>query len=243
MASMKSMGSHCSLSAVYPSDSLVDDCPGLESEVDSSPFHDIPTMDSKSDVEVEVRQTTWRTSSGFFDDKEVIEEKNTTLSASYDLKKKITCQALRMSIPASRTNDVQIALRVLIVDDAKSNRKLMSRLLSTRYLLCEEEACDGLCAIASIALAMHKNLLPEVIFMDFVMPNMDGPTATQIIRSLGYKGLIIGVTGNALLSDIELFLSHGANKIMTKPFNMDSFELFLSGEFQLHYNIYDRFVL
>ena len=57
----------------------------------------------------------------------------------------------------------------------------------------------------------------RVITMDFQMPNMDGPTATRIIREMGYRGPIIGVTGNALRTDTELFMASGANKVLTKP--------------------------
>ena len=42
--------------------------------------------------------------------------------------------------------------------------------------------------------------------MDFMMPNMDGPTATKMIRESGYKGLIIGVTGTYIFTNINLCL-------------------------------------
>jgi CheY-like chemotaxis protein len=49
------------------------------------------------------------------------------------------------------------------------------------------------------------------------MPNMNGPEATNQIRKLGYKGPIFGVTGNALPSDMEIFIKAGASKVLIKP--------------------------
>ena len=43
----------------------------------------------------------------------------------------------------------------------------------------------------------------------------------QEIRKLGYKGLIIGVTGNALKVDVDTFMTHGADKVLIKPMNID----------------------
>ena len=63
----------------------------------------------------------------------------------------------------------------------------------------------------------------SAILMDFVMPNMDGPTATKEIRSLGYTAPIFGVTGNTLDSDVGHFLQNGANRVLAKPFDINAF--------------------
>ena len=55
------------------------------------------------------------------------------------------------------------------------------------------------------------------------MPNMCGADATRLIRQLGYKGLIVGVTGNSQQSDIDEFTAAGVDKVMTKPLNMEEF--------------------
>ena len=45
----------------------------------------------------------------------------------------------------------------------------------------------------------------RVIFMDSEMPNMSGLSATRLVREqLGYKGLIIGVTGNTLKITVQM---------------------------------------
>lgn len=92
---------------------------------------------------------------------------------------------------------IPTTFNMLIVDDSIMNRKMLQRCLSAGGHTCTV-AVDGL---EALALVMEKadpsNGQPfDVILMDFEMPNMDGPTATKEIRSLGYTAPIFGVTGN-----------------------------------------------
>ena len=123
-----------------------------------------------------------------------------------------------------RSQDVAVDtsfLNILIVDDADLNRKMLSRLIGGRFKTVTE-AEDGRRALEMVREAMGlSGNVPDIILMDFIMPHMDGPTATREIRSLGYKGLIIGVTGNALPADTESFLTHGANRVLVKPLRVE----------------------
>ena len=120
-------------------------------------------------------------------------------------------------------------INLLIVDDADLNRKMIRRLLSNKVSHVDDVE-DGLKAvqyIKSISRGMKDYV--DVILMDYLMPNMDGPAATKEIRSLGYKGLIIGVTGNALQEDIDTFISNGADKVLIKPVNIEQLLSIISG--------------
>ena len=57
----------------------------------------------------------------------------------------------------------------------------------------------------------------DVVFMDSVMPVMDGLEASRRIRAGGFDVIIVGVTGNALAEDIREFCAAGANFVLTKP--------------------------
>jgi CheY-like chemotaxis protein len=91
-------------------------------------------------------------------------------------------------------------LDVFVVDDSRLNRKMLLKCLRADGHTCYE-AVDGLEAVAMVKERIgHENgghgRPFDAILMDFMMPNMDGPTATRQIRALGYTAPIFGVTGN-----------------------------------------------
>ena len=53
---------------------------------------------------------------------------------------------------------------------------------------------------------------------------MTGPEATRILRNTyGSKLIVIGVTGNILSEDVTHFIDHGANAVLSKPFDFNKF--------------------
>ena len=112
-------------------------------------------------------------------------------------------------------------VHILIVDDVASIRMLMHRLLK-RYaplaVISEAEDGEKACELMEAAKATASPLFTNgVICMDKEMPVCDGFEATQRIRASGFRGLILGVTGNAIQEDVEAFLGHGAEAVVTKP--------------------------
>jgi len=92
------------------------------------------------------------------------------------------------------------------------------------------EAEDGAKAVDVISNAVQKGTTIDCVFMDYQMPNMDGPTASLEMRKLGYVGPIIGVTGHAEKSRTDLFLSCGANRVLVKPLTFEQIKTALEGK-------------
>ena len=116
---------------------------------------------------------------------------------------------------------------LLVVDDSQLNRKMLCKILRGAGYICDE-AEDGRIALQKVSDKMgHSDPSRrsyDAILMDYVMPNMDGPTATSRIRGLKYTGQIFGVTGNALDTDVEYFMACGADRIFTKPLDIAEFQ-------------------
>lgn len=122
---------------------------------------------------------------------------------------------------------------VLVVDDSSLNRKMLRKIFLSSGCDCDD-AYDGLCAIEKVKERMNRTegkKSYDAILMDFVMPNMNGPTSTEEIRKLGYKGLIFGVTGNYLDSDVTYFLRKGADAVLSKPFDPIIFHKLMKEKF------------
>ena len=131
-----------------------------------------------------------------------------------------------------------VAYDVLVVDDSSLNRKMLCRVLRTAGYTCEE-ANDGQGAVNKVMAKIARATAGggerggegegskgyyDAVLMDFVMPVMDGPTATKAIRAVGYSAPIFGVTGNALDSDVDYFVRCGANAVLAKPFDFSLFK-------------------
>ena len=77
------------------------------------------------------------------------------------------------------------------------NRKMLGKLLKSVGHVCDE-ADDGNVAVAKAKSEHEAGRKYDAVLMDFIMPTMDGPTATRKIRAEGITWPIFGVTGNGL---------------------------------------------
>ena len=105
--------------------------------------------------------------------------------------------------------------RVLVVDDVETNL-YVARGLMAPYGLSIDVAMSGFDAIEKIRAGFKY----DVIFMDHMMPRMDGIEAVKIIRGMGYTKPIVALTANALSGQAEMFLSHGFDDFISKPIDI-----------------------
>ena len=70
----------------------------------------------------------------------------------------------------------------------------------------------------------QENNMYDIIFMDYQMPVMNGPTSIKEIRALGFQGKIIGLTGSSMSKDVEIMHNAGADNVLLKPVNDLSLE-------------------
>ena len=105
--------------------------------------------------------------------------------------------------------------KILIVDDNAINLKVAAGLMKP-YNMKIITASSGPEAIEAI---QSKDF--DIVFMDHMMPEMDGVEATQIIRNMKeryYEEVpIIALTANAVNGAREMFLGNGFNDFLPKP--------------------------
>jgi signal transduction histidine kinase/CheY-like chemotaxis protein/HPt (histidine-containing phosphotransfer) domain-containing protein len=114
-----------------------------------------------------------------------------------------TAQIVRDSMPYGR---------VLIVDDMESNLYVAKGLLAP-YEIQVDTALSGFEAIDRV----KGGQVYDIIFMDHMMPRMDGIEATKILRDMGYSRPIVALTANAVMGQAEMFLQNGLDDFISKP--------------------------
>jgi signal transduction histidine kinase/CheY-like chemotaxis protein len=103
--------------------------------------------------------------------------------------------------------------RVLVVDDNVTNLRVAHGLLLPYRMHVD------ICESGKDAVSLAKANAYDMIFMDHMMPVMDGIEATAILRSIKEyaKTPIVALTANAVSGMRELFLESGMNDFLSKP--------------------------
>lgn len=108
------------------------------------------------------------------------------------------------------------SIKILLAEDNKVNQKV-ALLILTKLGYTADVANNGL---EVLDLLQQKSY--DLILMDIQMPEMDGVTATKIIReSYSFQPYIIALTANVLPEDRQTCLAIGMNDFITKPLTID----------------------
>jgi CheY-like chemotaxis protein/two-component sensor histidine kinase len=144
------------------------------------------------------------------------------------LGKEITENLQKFRVSNSRQKKGQIVYdsmpygNILVVDDVETNIYIMQGLLAP-YELPVDTARSGFETINKI----KNGKVYDLIFMDHMMPKMDGIEAVKIIRDMGYANPIVALTANAVVGQTEVFLNNGFDGFISKPVDSRQLNIFL----------------
>jgi PAS domain S-box-containing protein len=112
---------------------------------------------------------------------------------------------------------------VLIVDDVETNL-FVARGLLMPYGLKIETVDSGFAALDRV----NSGNKYDIIFMDHMMPEMDGVETTKLIRDAEYKEPIVALTANAVVGQAEMFLNNGFDDFISKPIDIRHMNVILN---------------
>lgn len=108
-------------------------------------------------------------------------------------------------------------LKVMVIDDSKTIRR-------TAETLLQREGCEVITAVDGFeALSKIAEANPDIIFVDIMMPRLDGyQTCALIKNSLNYQNIpVIMLSSKDGLFDQAKGRVVGSDEYLTKPFSKD----------------------
>ena len=109
--------------------------------------------------------------------------------------------------------------RILLAEDVKTNQMVFEVMLrNDPYEI--DIAVNGEDAV----MMAHANNY-DVIFMDIMMPKMDGLEALEALKVAGYQKPVIACTANVMKEDVERYLAAGFDGVIGKPYLLDELHM------------------
>ena len=104
-------------------------------------------------------------------------------------------------------------MRIMLVDDSQTMRNVQKKILAGLGYTDIVEASDGLDALSKVGAAK-----PELILLDWNMPNLDGMGFLQKFRLKDKTTLILMVTTESEKTRVVDAIKAGVNNYLVKPF-------------------------
>lgn len=109
-----------------------------------------------------------------------------------------------------------MGMRILIVDDALFMRNMIKEILKVEGFEIAGEASNGIEAVEK-----YKDLKPDAVTMDIVMPGKNGIEALKEIKEIDKNAKVIMVSALGQESLVMEALEAGAVDFITKPFKKE----------------------
>jgi CheY-like chemotaxis protein len=109
--------------------------------------------------------------------------------------------------------------KVLIIEDNLLNLELATDLLEANGFIVSSAQT------AEEGLRMAREILPDLVLMDFGLPGMDGLSATKNLKAnpATRHVAVVGLTAHAMKGDEALALNAGCDGYLTKPIDTRTF--------------------
>jgi len=105
-----------------------------------------------------------------------------------------------------------MAIKVLIVDDSKTSRKILGDVLARMGLEVIGEAVNG-----EDGFLKYKELRPDIVTMDITMPVMNGLESLLLIKHEDENAKVVMITAAGQKNNLMQAVKAGAEEFLTKP--------------------------
>lgn len=111
-------------------------------------------------------------------------------------------------------------MRIMIVDDSQTMRNVEKKVLASVGYTDIVEAVDGQDALSKVGAAN-----PDLILLDWNMPNMDGLAFLEAFRKTNQSTPVVMVTTEAEKTRVVTAIKAGVNNYVVKPFKPEELSL------------------
>ncbi|HZS73043.1 MAG TPA: response regulator [Candidatus Nitrosotalea sp.] len=109
------------------------------------------------------------------------------------------------------------AYTALVVDDDEDTVNLFTEFLEIYDVVVVGKAFDG-----NQATKIFRDMSPDIVFSDVMMPEYDGFYALENIKKMNPKAIMVMITGDVRADTIHKLETLGADAIIYKPFDMQA---------------------